>query len=46
MIAENLINLSSESDSDDKFDELILLYFLIKQKKKFWKNNFMKKKSQ
>lgn len=43
MMAENLINLSSESDSDDEFDELILLYSLTKQKK-MWKSNFMKKR--
>lgn len=43
MMAENLINLSSESDSDDEFDELILLYSLTKQKKT-WKSNFMKKR--
>jgi hypothetical protein len=33
MMAENLINLSSESDSDDEFDELISLYSLSKEKK-------------
>jgi len=43
MIAENLIHLSSESDSDDEFYELILLYSLTKQKK-LWQSNFMKKR--
>jgi hypothetical protein len=33
-MAEDLINLSSESDSDDKFDALILLYSLSKEKKR------------
>lgn len=43
MIAENLINLSSESDSDDEFDELNLLY-LLSTRKKLWKSNFIKKR--
>jgi hypothetical protein len=34
MMAENLTNLSSESNSDDEFDELILLYSLSKEKKR------------
>jgi hypothetical protein len=33
MMATNLIDLSSESDSDDEFDELSLLYSLSKEKK-------------
>lgn len=43
IIAKNLISLSSESDSDDEFDELLLLYSLTKRKK-LWKSNFIKKR--
>lgn len=42
MIAENLINLSSDSDSDDEFDELLLLYSWY-NRKKLWKSYFIKK---
>jgi hypothetical protein len=42
-MAENLINLSSESDSDEEFDELILLYSLSKEKNT-WKSNFTKRR--
>lgn len=40
-IIGNSINLYSESDSNDEFDELILLYSLIKRKK-LCTSNFIK----
>jgi hypothetical protein len=43
IIANNLINLISESDSNDVFDELLLLY-LLNTRKKLWKSNLKKKK--
>lgn len=44
MIAENLIKLSFESDSNNEFDELLLFYSFTKYKK-LLKSNFIKKKS-
>jgi hypothetical protein len=47
MMVENVINLSFESDSDDEFDELILLYSLSKEKKcGKLKNKFFMKRRQ
>jgi hypothetical protein len=42
MISDNLINGSSESDSDDEFDELLILYSL-NTRKKLRKSDFIKK---
>lgn len=36
---------SSESDSDAKFEEMVLLYTSSMRKKSFWKSSYMKKRS-
>ena len=39
-----LIALSSESDSDEEMDTLMLLYLTSKQQKSVWKSGYMKKR--
>jgi hypothetical protein len=39
-----LIALSSESDSDDELDTLMLLYLTSKWQKSVWKSEYMKKR--
>lgn len=43
MTAENCINSSSESDSGDELDELVLLYSLTKRKLLYGRMNFRQK---
>jgi hypothetical protein len=40
-----LISLSSESDSDEETDTLMLLYLTSKQQKSVWKSEYMKKRN-
>ena len=39
-----LIALSSESDSDEEMDTLMLLYLTSKRQKSEWKSDYMKKR--
>jgi len=39
-----LIALSSESDSDEEMDTLMLLYLTSKWQKSVWKSKYMKKR--
>ena len=39
-----LIAISSESDSDEEMDTLILLYLTSKRQKSVWKSEYMKKR--
>lgn len=36
---------SSESESDEEFEETVLLYNITKRKKSFWKSNYMKRRN-
>jgi len=38
------LDLSSESDSDEEMNELLLLYSLSKRNKSIWKSEYMKKR--
>jgi hypothetical protein len=38
------IGLSSESDSDEEMDTLMLLYLTSKRQKSVWKSEYMKKR--
>ena len=38
------LDLSSESDSDEEMNELLLLYSLSKRNKSIWKNEYTKKR--